>query len=262
MNRTDAAGRVVLVTGSASGIGEATARLLLERGHRVVLVDRSTERLAELATEFGDSALAIPGDVSRERDVVDSTRQAVEHFGRIDGAFLNAAVPGRFQSLVDTSVDDFDHVIGIDLRGVFLGMREAMRHMISRTGGGTIVATSSLAGLTAGRGLAAYTAAKHGVIGLVRNAAVEGAPHGIRVNCLAPGMTDTPLQAPLRDFHGADQAAAMLQNVPLGRMGQPRELAEVACFLLGEEAGYLTGAVVPVDGGALADSPIRTPDPI
>jgi NAD(P)-dependent dehydrogenase (short-subunit alcohol dehydrogenase family) len=113
-----------------------------------------------------------------------------------------------------------------------------------------------MAGLTAGRGLASYTAAKHGVIGLTRVAAVEGAPLGVRANCIAPGMTDTPLKAPLAAFHGDGQAAALQAAVPLGRMGQPSEVAELACFLLGNQAAYLTGTVIPIDGGALADSPL------
>lgn len=257
--RTTPSGNVVLITGSASGIGEATSRLLVERNHRVALVDRDTERLEALVAELGDAAIALPGDVSSENDVVQSVSRTVEHFGRIDGAFLNAAIPGTFQSLTETSAEDFDRVISIDLRGVFLGLREVMRHMVERQGGGSIVATSSLAGLTAGRGLAAYTAAKHGVIGLVRNAAIEGAPVGIRVNCLAPGMTDTPLQAPLQSYHGGGTDEVIRGSIPLGRMGKPREAAELAAFLLSGEAAYLTGAIIPIDGGALADSPIRLP---
>ena len=259
MSLTSPRPRTFVVTGGASGIGESTVRLLVSGGDRVAIVDRDAARLDALAAELGDAVLALPGDVSSESDVVESTARAAEHFGGLDGAFLNAAVPGPFQSLMETSADDFDRVIAIDLRGVFLGLRETMKHLSTRPGGGSIVVTSSVAGLTAGRGLAAYTAAKHGVIGLVRNAAVEGARHGIRVNCIAPGLTDTPLQAPLREFHG-EQAAAMYASVPLGRMGEPRELAELACFLLSSAAGYLTGAVIPIDGGALADSPIRPVD--
>ncbi|MDF2916271.1 SDR family NAD(P)-dependent oxidoreductase [Microbacterium sp. NPDC086615] len=249
--------RTFLVSGGASGIGEATVRQLVARGDRVAIVDRDAVRLATVAEELGVQVLALEADVSSEQEVEKTTAHAVRHFGCLDGAFLNAAVPGPFQSLMQTSAADFDRVIAIDLRGVFLGLRETMRHLTGASRAGSIVVTSSLAGLTAGRGLAAYTAAKHGVIGLVRNAAVEGAAHGIRVNCIAPGLTDTPLQAPLREFHGA-QADALQAQVPLGRMGDPREAAELACFLLSDAAGYLTGAVIPIDGGALADSPLRT----
>lgn len=259
MSRTPSDPRSYIVTGGASGIGESTVRRLTQRGDRVAIVDRDTTRLAALADEFGDQVLALPGDVSQEEDVVESTDRAAAHFGGLDGAFLNAAIPGPFQSLMETSVEDFDRVIAVDLRGVFLGLRETMRHLSESTAGGSIVVTSSLAGLSAGRGLAAYTAAKHGVIGLVRNAAVEGAAHGIRVNCVAPGLTDTPLQAPLREFHGA-QADALQAQVPLGRMGRPGEVADLVSFLLSDAAAYLTGAVIPIDGGALADSPLRTPE--
>ncbi|GAB3069877.1 SDR family NAD(P)-dependent oxidoreductase [Nocardioides zeae] len=247
----------VVVTGAASGIGEATVRLLHERGHAVVLVDRDAAGLDRVAGDLGgDRLLVVAADVAAEEDVAAYDRAAVEAFGRYDGVFLNAAVPGRFASLADTEVDEFDEVVAVDLRGVFLGLRAALRHFAQRPGGGRIVTTSSVAGLTAGTGLAAYTGAKHGVIGLTRVAAVEGAPLGVRANCLAPGMTDTPLQAPLKEFHGESGAGAMVAGVPLGRLGRPSEAAELACFLLGPEAGYLTGAVIPIDGGALAASPL------
>ncbi len=249
----------MVVTGAASGIGEATARLLSARGARVVLVDRNAAGLDQLAAEITGPTTVFVGDVGSEPDVCGYMSHATDTFGRVDGVFLNAAIPGRFQSLADTSAADFDDVVAVNLRGVFLGLREALRHFASRPGGGTIVTTSSLAGLTAGRGLAAYTASKHGVIGLTRVAAVEGASYGVRVNCIAPGMTQTPLQAPLLAFHGSEKAAGMQASVPMGRMAKPSEVAELACFLLGNQAAYLTGAVIPIDGGALADSPIARP---
>lgn len=253
---SDLRDRVIVVTGAASGIGEATTRLLAARSATVVLVDRDVERLERLTRDLPGNLSGCPADVGVEADVIGYMKHATSTYGRVDGVFLNAAIPGRFQSLADTSVDDFDRVNAVNLRGVFLGLREALRHFMSRPGGGTIVTTSSMAGLTAGRGLASYTATKHGVIGLTRVAAVEGAPHGVRANCIAPGMTDTPLQAPLAEFHGEGRATGMRASVPLGRMGRPTEVAELACFLLGDDAAYLTGTVIPIDGGALADSPI------
>jgi NAD(P)-dependent dehydrogenase (short-subunit alcohol dehydrogenase family) len=252
-------GKVAVVTGGGSGMGAGAARRLAQEGCNVVVVDWNGDAAEAVAAELVTPGLAVRADVSSERDVDAYMRAAVDGFGRVDGFFLNAGIPGTWATLVDIAADEFDHVIAVDLRSVFLGLRAGLRQLASQGEGGAIVTTSSLAGLTAGDALTPYVAAKHGVIGLTKAAAVQGGPIGVRANVIAPGMIDTPLLGELEENvgDGPSMRDLLAASTPARRFGTPAEVGALVAFLLSDEAPFINGAVVPIDGGALADNPIK-----
>jgi NAD(P)-dependent dehydrogenase (short-subunit alcohol dehydrogenase family) len=252
-------GRVAIVTGGGSGIGAATARRLVQLGARVAVVDINLEAAEEIASTLGDEAIAIGADVSLEDDIERYTRATLERFGTVDLVHLNAAISGPFAPFPQVSTEHFDRVIAVNLRSVFIGLRTALGTFAAQGGGGAIVATASLAGLHGGEALVPYTAAKHGVIGLVKSASAYGARIGVRVNAIAPGIIETGLMDDLRAALGEDVDArlgALRAAIPLGRFGAAEEAGALVAFLLSEEASYLTGTVIPIDGGVLASNPL------
>ena len=245
-------GRVALVTGGASGIGRATAKLLAQRGARVCVADieaSGAEAVAKEIEEAGGEALPLCADVCVPEHNERIVAQSVSHFGGLHVAHLNAGI-AEASSVLDGDIEVWDRVIEVNLRGVYLGMR-AVAAVMTEAGAGSIIATASVAGLRGGRNMASYYASKHGVVGLVKAAALELAAHGVRVNAVCPGVIDTPI---LGVAHGvAEFVEGPLAKIhPMGRVGAPEEVAELVAFLASDASAFTTGATYPVDGGLCA----------
>jgi NAD(P)-dependent dehydrogenase (short-subunit alcohol dehydrogenase family) len=240
----------VLVTGAASGIGLATAQAFAAAGARLALVDLDEERLEaaeELVTAAGATVTTTVADVSDPEACEAMVRHAVAVFGRLDVAINNAGIPAGFGAeFTDTSVDLWRRVIDVNLSGVFYAMRAEVP-ALKAAGGGAIVNTASVAGVIAGRGMASYVAAKHGVAGLTKAAAIDLIAHGIRVNAVCPGAIDTAMLAPVM----ADPAvhAQMVGTIPAARVGRPEEIAAAILFLCSPAASYAVGHLLVLDGG-------------
>ena len=252
------AGKVALVTGGASGIGAASVRRLSAEGAAVVIVDHDGERAAQLAASLDGRALAVRADVSVEADVQEAVDRAVERFGRVDLHHLNAGIPGSLAPFEELSLADFDRVLDVNLRGVFLGLRAAFRQFARQDGGGAIVTTASIGSLRGSSDLIPYHTAKHGVLGLTRCAAVHGADVGVRVNAIAPGIVLTELFGDTdSETGGAADWRKRASIAPLRRPGSPEEIADLVAFLLSDQAGFMTGEIISIDGGATAMNPVR-----
>jgi NAD(P)-dependent dehydrogenase (short-subunit alcohol dehydrogenase family) len=248
------ADKVAVVTGAAGGLGAASARRLSAAGARIVAVDIDGHGLQDLVRSLDGPAIGLLADVAEEADVGRYMARAVEEYGRVDLHHVNAGISGSAAALPDLTAADFDQVIAVNLRGAFLGVRAAFRQYRIQGGGGAIVITASIASLRGSADLLPYQVSKHGVLGLLRGAAVFGGPLGIRVNAVAPGIVPTGL------FAGAAARADMVSRAgttPLRRAGTPDEIAAVVAFLLSDDASYVCGEVISADGGAAAVSTVR-----
>ena len=253
MDRLD--GKVAVITGGASGVGEATVRLFVEEGARVVIADIQDRKGKTLADVLGGRAVYQHTDVAREEDIAAAVGRAVSEYGRLDCMFNNAGFAGVVGPIEDTPVDEYDITMNILLRGVFLGMKHAAPVM-KRQGQGSIVNTASVAGLLAGYGPHAYSAAKAAVIHLTRSVAMELGESGVRVNCICPGGIATPIFKPM--FEGADDASVvemitpvLAEMAPLKRSGLPEDIASAALWLASDDSSFVNGHALVVDGGAI-----------
>lgn len=253
MGRLD--GKVAIITGGASGIGEASARLFVEEGAFILIADVQDDKGWKLAEELGTRAEYLHADVSRESDVEVLVSRAVEAYGRLDCMFNNAGIAGPTGPIESVKVEGFNEAIGVLLRGVFLGIKHAAPVM-KRQGSGSIVNTASVAGLRTGYGNHIYSAAKAGVIQLTRSVAMELGESGVRVNCICPGFIPTPMIGRARGL-SIDEADRKLDTIrksftmaqPLRRPGDPTDIAEAALWLASDDSSFINGHALVVDGG-------------
>jgi NAD(P)-dependent dehydrogenase (short-subunit alcohol dehydrogenase family) len=238
--------KVALVTGATSGIGRATAEAFVARGYATALVDRDTEggRAVERQLRKSGECLFIHCDVTDDDAVREAVKRAVGAYGRLDAAFNAAGIDGEAKPTADCSMENWNLVIATDLTGLWSCMRYEIREML-KAGGGSIVNCASVAGLVGAPDLPAYVAAKHGVVGLTKAAALEYARQGIRVNAVCPGLIDTPMS---RKGLTPEIAAKLAEESPIGRFGQPVEIAAAVMWLCNEHSGFLTGQAIAVDG--------------
>jgi NAD(P)-dependent dehydrogenase (short-subunit alcohol dehydrogenase family) len=246
-------GKVIVVTGAAGGIGRATSLVLVRAGAKVLVADISTRRGEEtlkLVREAGGDAEFFKCDVSRQADAEAVVAAAVEKWGRLDCAFNNVGISGDIVLTAEDNEENWDHVFAVNLKGVWLCMKYEIQQML-RQGGGSIVNTSSTAGLLAAPRMGAYSATKHGVIGITKTAAVEYARQNIRVNVVCPGLTETPPMVRWMDREpGLRQQ--LLAAEPIGRGANPTEIGAAVAWLFSDAASFVTGATIPVDGGLTA----------
>jgi NAD(P)-dependent dehydrogenase (short-subunit alcohol dehydrogenase family) len=243
-------GKVTIITGASHGIGAAAARLFARQGARVVLAARSKtelERLADQIKAEGGQALPVATDVGDPEAVERLVNQAVSVFGRLDAAFNNAGEGHRPTPLADIAVEDFDRTVRVNLRGIFLAMKYQIPAMLA-SGGGAIVNMSSTAGLSGVKGIASYAAGKHGIIGLTRSAALDYAAQNIRINAVAPGPILTERLSQLNE----EMRQPVINSVPMRRIGLAEEVAATAAWLCSDEASFITGTVISIDGGRMA----------
>lgn len=244
-------GKVALITGGNSGIGKAAALAFGKAGGRVVVAARRSKEGEEVAREVRDAvgeAAFVRADVTREADVQGLVSETLERFGRLDVAFNNAGLGSEPRPLVEQTEEDWREQLDGNLTSVFFSMKHEIPAMLQTAGGGAIVNTASVLGLVGIGGTAPYVAAKHGVVGLTRAAALEYAERGVRVNAVAPAIVDTPL---FRSALGSTEegARAVRELHPVKRFGSPEEVASLALYLSSDEASFLTGAALPIDGG-------------
>jgi NAD(P)-dependent dehydrogenase (short-subunit alcohol dehydrogenase family) len=247
-------GKVALITGAGSGIGQATSRIFAREGAKLVLADVVEEggnRTLKIVQDLGAQAVFVKCDVAKWSDVDAAVAQAVQKFGRLDCAFNNAGIEGESGETHVCTEENWARLMAINLTGVFFCMKAEVNQLLKQGGGGAIVNTSSGAGLAGVRGMPAYVAAKHGVAGLTRAAALEYGRHNIRINAVCPGPIRTPMMGRLlKERPDAEQRFA--RSEPLKRLGEPEEIGEAVAWLCSDRSSYVTGLPMPVDGGFMA----------
>jgi NAD(P)-dependent dehydrogenase (short-subunit alcohol dehydrogenase family) len=255
-------GKVAVITGGASGMGEATARLFVNEGARVVIGDIQRAKGEQVAASIGPNCTFLPVDVASSEDVRALVRSAVDTFGRLDVMYNNAGIGGGEGSIADCPEDVFDRIIAVDLKAVWLGMKHSLPYLAAN-GGGSIITTASVSGIMGMPGQGAYGAAKGGVMQLTRVCAVEYAAHGIRANCICPGGVLTPilyanpsLPAPLDP---AEVAERLTHAQPIPRPGMPEDIARAALWLASDDSSFVTGQAIVVDGGWTASARMQYP---
>ncbi len=245
-------GKAAIITGGAGGIGAAAAKLFVKEGAKVLLVDINESALQKLAAELGSAASFFVADVTKPEDNAAFVKAAVDRFGGLDILLANAGIEGAVAPIVDYPVEMFDKVLAINVRGTWLAVKYAGPE-IAKRGGGSIVITSSVAGLTGSAGLSAYVTSKHAVIGIMRTAAMELAPAKVRVNTVHPAPIETRMMRSIEEMAAPGAAESVKQNfsasIPLKRYGTPEEVAALMLFLASDESSYITGGLYTVDGG-------------
>ena len=246
-------GKVALITGAGSGIGRAASVIFAREGAKLMLSDivaEGGEETLRMVKEAGAEALFVRSDVSKLAEVEALVAKVISTWGRIDCAFNNAGIDGRMGKVTECTEDNWNRTIAVNLSGVFFCMKAEIPHML-RQGGGAIVNTASVAGITGSPGLPAYVASKHGVVGLTRAAALEYGREKIRVNCVCPGPIRTPMLGRL--LTGRPEMEQRFASAePLKRLGEPAEIGEAVAWLCSDAASYVTGHAMPVDGGYMA----------
>lgn len=252
------AGKAAVVTGAASGIGRASAELFASEGAKVVVVDFAPE-IAETANAVnaaGGSAIAVRADVSIETEIARAIDLAAEKFGRLDVVFANAGISGGLTRFLELDAGDWTRVLQVNLIGTYLAVKHAARIMIPQKTG-SIICTASVAGLRSGAGPAPYSASKAGVISLVQTGANYLAGTGVRVNAICPGLIETGMTKPIFDYARAHGSADKIGQLnPLKRYGEPEEIAQMALFLASDDASYVNGQAIAVDGGLSSSLPV------
>lgn len=252
-------GKVAVITGGAGGIGKETAELFLKEGAKVVLVGRTADSLLNAKAEldgYGE-VITVQADVSKEEDTINYVQTAVKHFGKIDVFFNNAGIEGRIAHLVDQSVEDFDEVMNINVRGVFLGLKHVLPVMMEQ-GGGSIINTASDASWMGYPTLSPYVASKHAVVGLTKTAALEAASKNVRVNSIHPTSVNTRMMRSIEERTYPDRPEQAYEEykqlIPFGRYAEPIEVAKLVLFLASDDSAFISGSQYRIDGGLAANS--------
>lgn len=246
--------KVAIITGGAGGIGKVSAKRFLEEGAKVVLVDLFQESLDQTKAELDKlgEVITIQADVSQEDDVKNYVDKTVERFGKIDVFFNNAGIEGKVAPITEQKVEDLDKVLAVNVRGVFLGLKHVLAVM-KEQGYGSVINTSSVAGLSGSPNVTPYIASKHAVVGLTKATAVEVAPYKIRVNSIHPSPVNTRMMRSLEEGFAPGQAEAakadMEKSIPLGRYGESEDISNLVLFLASDESSFITGVQYRVDGG-------------